>query len=197
VDRFRIADRRPAEPPLFPLDDLDPNRSGGHLCVQACADDPRVAVHAIRDLARIGTGVVSVRWSERGFGRTSSTSTAQVTPRAMVGVKDGTANLEAEDPAALDTHLWVQPDDGAAWMANGQYLVSRRIRMHVASWDRTPLGEQEQVIGRTKPVGALLGQVAGGSGARGARGACGARGALPACPPGLSDGDWWGSTLFT
>ena len=39
--------------PHFPADNLDPPRSDGDLCVQACADDPQVAVHAIRNLARI------------------------------------------------------------------------------------------------------------------------------------------------
>src|SRR6185436_9858841 len=56
-DRFGLAARRPAaliDLPAFPGDDLDPRRSGGDLCVQACANDPQVAVHAIRNLARIG-----------------------------------------------------------------------------------------------------------------------------------------------
>ena len=52
-----------------------PGRSDGDLCVQACADDPQVAVHAIRNLARIAFGTAAVRWSQLGFGRTSSTST--------------------------------------------------------------------------------------------------------------------------
>ena len=42
-DRFGLADRRPGaliELPAFAGDDLDPVRSGGDLCVQACADDP-------------------------------------------------------------------------------------------------------------------------------------------------------------
>src|SRR5206468_4927043 len=83
-DRFGIADRRPAalaDLPHFPGDALEPTISGGDLCVQACANDPQVAVHAVRNLARIGFGAVSVRWSQLGFGRTSSTSRAQVTPR--------------------------------------------------------------------------------------------------------------------
>ena len=53
-----------------------PSRSNGDLCVQACAHDPQVAVHAIRNLARIGFGTVALRWAQLGFGRTSSTSTA-------------------------------------------------------------------------------------------------------------------------
>ena len=92
-DRFGLADRQPAALrtlPHFPADNLDPARSYGDLCIQACADDPQVAVHAIRNLARIGFGTVAVRWSQLGFGRTSTTSTSQSTPRNLFGFKDGT-----------------------------------------------------------------------------------------------------------
>ena len=61
----------------------------------------------------------SVRWSQLGFGRTSSTSTTQATPRNLFGFKDGTNNLKAEDPAALDQHVWVRPGDGPAWLDGG------------------------------------------------------------------------------
>ena len=101
-DRFGLADRRPEalrELPAFLGDDLDPARSGGDIVIQACSDDPQVAVHAVRNLVRMGFGVVAVRWSQLGFGRTSSTSQAQVTPRNMFGFKDGTANIKSEDTA--------------------------------------------------------------------------------------------------
>ena len=159
-DRFGIADRRPEalrELPHFPGDVLDPARSGGDLCVQACADDPQVAVHAVRNLARLGFGTVSVRWSQLGFGRTSTTSTSQSTPRNLFGFKDGTANVKAEESAALDEHVWVDADDGeAGWLAGGSYLVARRISMTIELWDRQPLGDQESFVGRTKGTGAPL-----------------------------------------
>jgi deferrochelatase/peroxidase EfeB len=161
--RFGLAGQRPAalvDLPRFPGDDLDPNRTGGDLCVQACANDPQVAVHAIRNLARIGFGRVAVRWSQLGFGRTSSTSTAQTTPRNMFGFKDGTKNLKAEDPDGLREHVWVAPGDGPDWLVGGSYLVARRIRMHIEIWDRTSLAEQEMIIGRKKGTGAPLGQLA-------------------------------------
>lgn len=160
-DRFDLASKRPAslaDLQHFPADNLDPRRSGGDLCIQACADDPQVAVHAIRNLARVGFGTVSVKWSQLGFGRTSSTSTTQATPRNLFGFKDGTANLKAEDPTLLDENVWVAPDDDQEWMAGGSYLVARRIRMLIESWDRTTLKEQERVIGRSKGSGAPLGQ---------------------------------------
>ena len=162
-ERFGLADRRPEalrDLPAFRGDDLDPATSGGDIVIQACSDDPQVAVHAVRNLVRLGFGVVAVRWSQLGFGRTSSTSRSQATPRNMFGFKDGTANITAEDAAALDEHVWVAPEDVAGtadWLAGGTYLVARRIRMHIEVWDRTPLMEQEQVFGRDKRVGAPLG----------------------------------------
>jgi|SRR4051794_26770476 len=163
ADRFGIADRRPGplqELPPFPGDELDPAISGGDLCIQACANDPQVAVHAIRNLARIGQGVVSVRWSQLGFGRTSSTSTGQATPRNLFGMKDGTDNLKAENATALEKFVWVADGDGPDWLTGGSYVVTRRIRMEIEAWDRQPLREQEQVVGRTKGTGAPLGQKA-------------------------------------
>jgi deferrochelatase/peroxidase EfeB len=160
-DRFGLAASQPAalQPlPHFPGDNLDPERSDGDLCVQACADDPQVAVHAIRNLARIAFGRAGLRWSQLGFGRTSSTSTTQATPRNLFGFKDGTMNLKAEDPTSIDRHVWVpgDADAHAAWLAGGSYLVARRISMAIETWDRQALSEQEKVIGRSKAEGAPL-----------------------------------------
>src|SRR6201994_4505653 len=74
--RFGLAARKPsalAALPALPNENLDPNYTGGDLCVQACSDDPLVAFHAVRNLARIGMGVVEHNWMELGFGRTSTT----------------------------------------------------------------------------------------------------------------------------
>ena len=61
----------------------------------------------MRNLARIGRGGVVMRWSQLGFGRTSSTSRAQDTPRNLMGFKDGTNNIKLEDHEALAKHVWV------------------------------------------------------------------------------------------
>jgi deferrochelatase/peroxidase EfeB len=159
TDRFGLADSRPAELrrlPHFPGDMLEEGASDGDLCIQACANDPQVAVHAIRNLSRIAFGRAAIRWSQLGFGRTSSTSTSQTTARNLFGFKDGTANIKAEEPAAVTEHVWVQPGDGPAWLAGGSYLVTRRIRMTIETWDRTLLREQEAIIGRNKGEGAPL-----------------------------------------
>lgn len=159
--RFGLAGLRPSalvDLPHFIGDNLDPRRSGGDIAVQACSDDPQVAVHAIRNLARLAFGTAAVRWSQLGFGRTSSTSRAQATPRNLFGFKDGTNNLKLEDTAKLEQQLWVQPDDGPDWMLGGSYLVARRIRMTIETWDRTSLDEQEAIVGRAKGSGAPLGK---------------------------------------
>jgi deferrochelatase/peroxidase EfeB len=159
-DRFGLKGRRPAalaDLPHFPGDTLDPLRSGGDIAIQACADDPQVAVHAIRNLARIGFGTVAVRWSQLGFGKTSSTTPEEQTPRNLFGFKDGTNNIAGGDVDALDQHIWVGPEDDPEWMRGGSYLVARRIRMIIENWDRTSLVDQENIIGRDKREGAPLG----------------------------------------
>ncbi|MGW7415885.1 iron uptake transporter deferrochelatase/peroxidase subunit [Streptomyces sp. NPDC054863] len=159
--RFGLSGKRPAalvDLPGFPGDNLDRARSGGDLCVQACADDPQVAVHAIRNLARIGFGKVAVRWSQLGFGKTSSTTPDAQTPRNLFGFKDGTRNIAGSDGASLDKHVWASAKDGAPWMTGGSYLVARRIRMNIETWDRTSLQEQEDIFGRDKGEGAAVGK---------------------------------------
>jgi deferrochelatase/peroxidase EfeB len=160
-DRFGLAERQPAqlrELPHFPADNLDPARSNGDLCVQACAHDPQVAVHAIRNLARIGFGTVAMRWAQLGFGRTSSTSTKQVTARNLLGFKDGTSNIKSEERKELEKFVWVREEDDprATWLAGGSYLVARRIKMQIEPWDRTSMREQEMLIGRNREEGAPL-----------------------------------------
>jgi deferrochelatase/peroxidase EfeB len=160
-DRFGLGASRPAalaDLPAFPGDTLDPALCGGDLAVQACSDDPQVAVHAVRNLTRIAAGRAAVRWAQLGFGKASATESAGPTPRNLFGFKDGTANILGDDTDALTEHVWAHRSDGSAWMAGGSYLVARRIRMTIETWDRTSLDEQETLIGRTKEIGAPLGK---------------------------------------
>ncbi|HXT44522.1 MAG TPA: iron uptake transporter deferrochelatase/peroxidase subunit [Pseudonocardiaceae bacterium] len=157
--RFGLAARRPAalaDLPALPGEMLDPARSGGDIGIQACANDPQVAFHAVRNLARLGRGTVVTRWTQLGFGRTSATGAQQQTPRNLMGFKDGTRNIRSDDSTALDKHVWVGAEAGQEWMRGGSYLVARRIRMFVETWDRDRLSDQEAVFGRTKYSGAPL-----------------------------------------
>ena len=64
-ERFGLAPRRPAalaELPPLPGEILDPARSGGDIGIQACANDPQVAFHAVRTWLVCG----AARWSPGG-----------------------------------------------------------------------------------------------------------------------------------
>jgi deferrochelatase/peroxidase EfeB len=158
--RFGLGSRPAALAPLpaFRGEGLEPDRSGGDLCVQACASDPQVAFHAVHVFTRIAGGVASLRWSQQGFGRTSSTHREQPTLRNLMGFKDGTNNVRAEEEHEMDEHVWVQGGEGPTWMEGGTYMVVRRIQMLFDVWDATSLEGQERAVGREKVSGAPLGQ---------------------------------------
>ena len=85
-----------------------------------------------------------------GFGSNTATTTDEATPRNLMGFKDGTNNLHVDDAASMDRFVWVGAEEPQAWFRGGTYLVARRIRMLIETWDRDSLGEQEAVIGRRK-----------------------------------------------
>jgi deferrochelatase/peroxidase EfeB len=152
-DRYGIAARRPpalVDLPRFAGDELVAGQCGGALCVQACANDPQVAFHAVRQLARIGYGAASLKWVQSGFSTANKT---EGTPRNLMGFKDGTMNPTAANAAPV---VWAGAE-GPAWMNGGTYMVARRIRIALEHWDRMKLAFQEQTIGRHKASGAPLG----------------------------------------
>jgi deferrochelatase/peroxidase EfeB len=153
-ERFGLAAKRPAKLaaiPTLPSDRLQDGLSGGDLSLQACADDPQVAYHAVRDLARIARGTATVRWTVLGFGRASA-GPAQTTPRNLMGFKDGTRNVTTDEE--YERFVWLDQDAG--WMAGGTYQVVRKIQMNIEIWDADVVSDQQRVFGRTKIEGAPL-----------------------------------------
>lgn len=157
TDAFGPPERRPLlmrELRNLPGDAMRPALSGGDLSVQACADDPQVAYHAVRSLARIAkkSGAATTRWSVLGFGRASA-GRNQATPRNLFGFKDGTRNV-TED---ADFQRFVFLDDGPSWQRQGSYQIVRKIRMQIENWDTARGSVQNAVFGRHKVSGAPLG----------------------------------------
>ena len=154
-DRFGLAGRRPAVftdlPPLNG-DNLDPRLHGGDLSVQACADDPQVCYHAVRNLARLGRDIVFPFWAVLGFGRASA-GPGQLTPRNLLGFKDGTRNIASD--SEYSRFVWVDNSD-QPWMNGGTYQVVRKVRMLLETWDVDRIGNQQRIFGRTKEEGAPL-----------------------------------------
>jgi deferrochelatase/peroxidase EfeB len=153
--RFGLGPRKPAifSPlPTLNGDDLDPKFTGGELSVQACADDPQVCNHAVRNLARMGRSIASPLWAVLGFGRASA-GPGQQTPRNLLGFRDGTRNVETDEQYAK--YVWIQGGD-QPWMEGGTYQVVRKIRMLLETWDTDRIGNQQQIIGRHKEEGSPL-----------------------------------------
>lgn len=154
TDRFGLRDRWPmalVELPGFPNDQLDPARCSGDLTVHACADDPQVVFHAVRQLSRTARSWASLRWAQVGFNESAATSG---TPRNLMGFKDGMVNPTG---AQLDEFVWIGADQDQSWMVGGTYVVARRVRILLDRWDAQTLGAQERAIGRHKVSGAPLG----------------------------------------
>ena len=136
--------------PAFPKEQLREQYTGGDIVIQACADDEQVAFHAVRNLIRKGRNKVTMKWSQSGF---AAIGDRMETPRNLFGFKDGTANVTTEKD--FDKVVWSDSQD---WMKNGSYMAVRRIIMHLETWDRTNLQEQENTFGRYKESGAPFGK---------------------------------------
>jgi len=154
-DRYGVAASRPEaliDMPLFSGDQLVEARTGGDLSVQACADDPQVAFHAVRHLAQLGYGTARIRWAQTGF---LPNSPPGETPRNLMGFKDGSGNPAVHDQAAMARFVFVG-EDGPPWMRGGSYVVARRILVALEHWDRMKTDFQERTFGRRKVSGAPL-----------------------------------------
>lgn len=147
-DRFGLASRRPtalAELPSFAGDQMVEGHTGGDLAIQACAEDPQVAFHAVRQLARIAEGVAHLRWVQTGF----RPSTGE---RHLLGFSNGKGNPPAHDAEAMKKAVWCG-EEAPSWMQGGTYIVTRRIRFAIEHWDHMPVDYQEKAVGEAKHPG--------------------------------------------
>lgn len=162
-DRFGLADRKPRELVTMPFvanDRLDPKLSHGDLSIIIEAGHSDTVIFALRQLMRRTRSDLVLRWMVDGYARGIGAGQVSeaATPRNLLGFKDGTANLNVDDDALMDRHVWVGQQDGEPeWAVGGSYQAIRIIRMFVEFWDRTQLVEQEALIGRSKVSGAPLG----------------------------------------
>ena len=163
-DPFGIAERRPRalKPmPSFPGDDLDPAQTDADLLLQIGAEDPLVAMHALRDVERHVRGALTPRVVNRGSQRRIPVRRARgevADARGLLGFKDGTANPSTGDGDLIRRLVWLDGSDAGepAWTRDGTYLVLRKIRERLEAWDRETLRSQERIIGRRRDSGAPL-----------------------------------------
>ena len=160
--RFGLQDAKPRSLLAmtgFPNDALDADFCHGDLLLQFNANTTETNIHALRDIIKMMPEQLALRWKMEGFLPPHTVKKqGRDTVRNLMGFKDGTANLDARDPALMDRNVWVQPGSGEpAWAVGGTYHAVRLIRMLAEHWDRTPLQEQQTIFGRDKAEGAPLG----------------------------------------
>ncbi|MEV6962619.1 iron uptake transporter deferrochelatase/peroxidase subunit [Streptomyces sp. NPDC051207] len=141
--------------PDFSSDRLDKARSDGDLWVQIGANDALVAFHALRAIQKDAGSAARMRWQMNGFNRSPGATSRPMTTRNLMGQVDGTRNPKPDEPD-FDRRIFVPASGEPSWMANGSYVVVRRIRMLLDDWEKLPVKAQEEVIGRRKSDGAPL-----------------------------------------
>jgi len=143
-DRYGLAARRPEAlvdmPNFGSIDQMVPEHTGGDLAIQASAEDPQVAFHAVRQLARIAEGVAQIRWVQTGYRPTAG-------DRHLLGfsAEEKIPGMNAPQSQAV----WAGKE-GPDWMRGGSYVVVRRIRFALEHWDQMPQTYQEAALGEMK-----------------------------------------------
>jgi len=84
----------------------------------------------VRNLARIGMGVVEHNWMELASAAPPPPP-GQQTPRNLLGFKDGTRNVKAEQTELMDSYVWVGAGNRPAVAARGSYSSPARS---ASSW---------------------------------------------------------------
>ncbi len=143
----------------FPNDALDPALCHGDIALQFCANTQDTNIHALRDIVKTMSAFLVLRWRQEGSVPVVAPNPdgTRQSARNFLGFRDGTANPDSNDAAEMDRIVWVGADGGEPdWAVGGSYQAVRIIRNFVERWDRTPLVEQQHIIGRSKASGAPL-----------------------------------------
>ncbi|MDR6634683.1 deferrochelatase/peroxidase EfeB [Phyllobacterium sp. 1468] len=159
-DRDWLAPHKPvrlSRMKAFRNDALDADLCHGDLALQISSNTPDTNIHALRDILKNLPDLMVLRWKQEGSVPVlpPKPDGAHESARNFLGFRDGSANPDANNAALMDKIVWV-PENGTEpeWTRGGSYQAVRIIRNFVERWDRTPLGEQERIIGRKKATGA-------------------------------------------
>ncbi|HYI39955.1 MAG TPA: Dyp-type peroxidase [Allosphingosinicella sp.] len=174
-DRFGLRARRPRclKPmPSFPGDHgtLDCDKSASDIIIAIASDHPYVNTAVARFFGEFfnkhftaafqkeaeARPMLRFRTAEQGFGRKDK--------REFLRFDDGIQNLQMslED---LERLIYAEPTDGEPdWCVDGSYMVYRKIREDMPTWEGIAAGEQERMIGRRKDSGLPLSRQSTGTG---------------------------------
>ena len=162
--RFGLGDRRPTEliamPRFFNDRRVRPELSHGDLAFTISGPSRQATAYALHQIVRVAARGLRLRWVQEGYNDLLPPDPDRIAPtRNLMGFRDGTSNLDTADPAVMDEHVWVAPDDAEPdWATGGTYQAVRIIRMLIEFWATAALVRQEQIFGRHRASGAPLGQ---------------------------------------
>lgn len=142
-----------------PNDALDAALCHGDISIQFSANTPDTNIHALRDIIKNTPDLLVLHWKQEGSVPPIPAAPGQPSESArnFLGFRDGSANPDSNDGALMARIVWVQPGkEEPEWATGGSYQAVRIIRNFVERWDRTPLGEQEAIMGRLKASGAPM-----------------------------------------
>ncbi|WP_028661298.1 Dyp-type peroxidase [Nocardioides insulae] len=137
--------------PDFKTDRLDPAWGQTDLAVQICAEDPLTLAHARRMILKDSADFATVRWLQEGYRYAHGTVPDGTTMRNVMGQVDGTVNPVEADPDFASL-VWSQQ----AGFEGGTFMVVRRMRTELDTWDKVDRPGREATIGRTLDNGAPL-----------------------------------------
>ncbi|WP_088346815.1 MULTISPECIES: iron uptake transporter deferrochelatase/peroxidase subunit [Rhodomicrobium] len=141
----------------FPNDALEAARCHGDLSLQISSNSQDTNIHALRDILKNLPDLMVLRWKQEGSvpALPAKPDGTRESARNFLGFRDGSANPDGGNAPLMDRIVWIQEGGREpGWAAGGTYQAVRIIRNFVERWDRTPLGEQERIIGRMKATGA-------------------------------------------
>lgn len=142
---------RVAPLPPFRTDRLEDGWGQTDLAVQICADDPLTVAHARRMVLKDVSDLAQLRWLQDGFRRARGSEVDGTTMRNVMGQVDGTVNPGSTDPD-FDDLIWA----GGEGFTGGTFMVVRRIRAEMESWDKVDRAGREAAVGRRLDNGAPL-----------------------------------------
>ena len=166
--RFGLADRRPSElipmPTFFNDRLVRPELSHGDLALTISGRSQQSVAYALQQAVRVTDRRLRLRWVQEGYNQLLAPSPERIAPtRNLMGFRDGTSNLDTDDTAVMDEHVWVGSGSSEPeWAIGGTYQAVRVIRMLIEFWATAALVRQEQIFGRHRDSGAPLGQTTEG-----------------------------------
>ncbi len=137
--------------PDFATDELDEAWGQTDVAVQICADDPLTVTHARRMILKDSRAYARMRWVQDGYRYAQGTVPDGTTMRNVMGQVDGTSNPVEADPD-FDALTW----SSEAGFTGGTFMVVRRIRSEMETWDKVDRAGREAAVGRRLDTGAPL-----------------------------------------